>query len=195
MNPTTGVGSAGGVDVLVVEDEERLRSFVLRALPGMGLSGLGVASADEARRLLREREARVLLLDIRLGGASGLDLLEGLRASGDERPAVFITAYADVPSAQRALRCDAADFLTKPFTLDQLEHALSRACRRARRTHGAQLAGLDDAPPEPPASLDAAKRRALLAALERTGGNKLRAARQLGISRRTLYNWLERYAE
>ena len=177
------------VDVLVVEDEDRLRSFILRALPEMGLTGVGAASVDDARDLLRTHDIRVLLLDIRIGSASGLDLLDELRSAGETRPAVMMTAYADVPSVQRALRSDAADFLTKPFTLAQLEQALSRACCAASSRTPAAPSDHGDAP----VSVEMAKRRALRAALDRADGNKLQAARELGVSRRTLYNWLARY--
>jgi len=161
----------------------------------MGLTAVGAASVGEARRRLTEFDVQVLLLDIRLGAMSGLEFLEDLRGSDDTRPAVLMTAYADVPSVQRALRCDAVDYITKPFTLMQLERALSRACQRVSMRRRTDPLAPDDAALHAagPASVDSAKRRALLTALHRAKGNKLRAAEELGISRRTLYNWLHRY--
>jgi DNA-binding NtrC family response regulator len=179
--------------VLVVEDEPRLAAFILRALPAMGLRGLGAASPEEARTLLDHHDVRVLLLDIRLGPDSGLDLLEQLRQRSIDLPAVVMTAFADVPAAQRAIRAAAADFITKPFTLAQLESALARAVREAvERPPATQPLPIEPAPDHPPRSVDAAKREALRAALHRANGNKQQAARELGISRRTLYNWIER---
>jgi len=184
-------------DVLVVEDEAKLRSLVLRVLPEMGLGGVGASSVDEGWRSLRKHNPRVLLLDIRLGLESGLDLLESLRADGDDRPVVLMTAFADVPGAQRALRCGAADFITKPFTLAELERALERAWRGAmERSTGLASPDGGAAPAgDHPVSIDEVKRRALRGALERAGGNKRLAAKTLGISRRTLYHWLERFGE
>jgi len=184
-------------DVLVLEDEHRLRSFILRALPEMGLRGVGAADPEQGERALGGHDPLVLLLDIRLGRFSGLEALERWRERGDQRPAVIMTAFADVPAAQRAIRCGASDFVTKPFTLAELERALSRACAAARAAAltpdlaraGAVEARADDAP----LSLDRAKRLALDEALRRAEGNKRVAASELGISRRTLYNWLERY--
>jgi len=179
------------VDVLVVEDEERLRSRVLRALPEMGLTGMGARGVHDARALLARVRAGALLVDIRLGAEDGLAMLESLRAAGDHRPAVVMTAFADVPSAQRAMRCGVADYVTKPFSLDQLERALARAC--SARPGAPVDDGPGDGGPADDGTFESAKLRAVNRALERNDGNKRKAARDLGISRRTLYNWLERF--
>ncbi len=194
MNRRATAKADAGVDVLVVEDETRLCEMVLRALPEMGLTGVGASGVEEARRLLDNREVRTLLLDIRLAGADGLSFLESLRRGGDDRPAVIMTAFADLPSAQRAIRSGAADYVVKPFTLAELEKALDRAGRQASdpsRTMAQEIV----ADSEPPESVDELRRQALHAALERAGGNKMQAAKTLGISRRTLYNWLERFTD
>jgi DNA-binding NtrC family response regulator len=188
------------VDVLVVEDEDRLRDVILRALPEMGFTGAGATRIDEARHIMRTHEVHVLLLDVRLDGDDGLEWLESLRAQSNEIPAVLMTAYADVPGVQRALRSGAADFLTKPFKLHQLEAALSRAYRKVVAMQEVKMAkALVFAEPESTSEelpmVDEVRRRALHSALEQAGGNKQRAAEMLGISRRTLYNWLERYQD
>lgn len=178
-------------DVLVVEDEPRLRSFLERALAEMDLRCLCVSGAAPAREALRRAAPATLLLDVRLGAEDGLSMLESLRKQGLALPAVVMTAYADVPLAQRALRLGAIDLLTKPFSLAELEAALSRARNQQLLARAAPDEAPRDSPEETP-TFDQVKKRALEAALARSGGNRTLAAKALGVSRRTLYNWLAR---
>lgn len=182
-------------DVLVVEDEPRLRSFLERALTEMDLRCLCVSGAAPAREVMRRAAPATLLLDVRLGAEDGLAMLESLRDQGFALPAVVMTAYADVPLAQRALRLGAVDLLTKPFSLAELEAALSRARNQQLLARAAPGTAADeprrDSPAETP-TFDQVKRQALEAALARSGGNRTLAAKALGVSRRTLYNWLAR---
>ncbi|RMD66403.1 MAG: hypothetical protein D6824_00960, partial [Planctomycetota bacterium] len=94
-----------------------------------------------------------------------------------------------------ALRLGAVDLLTKPFSLAELEAALSRARNQQLLARAAPGTAADeprrDSPAETP-TFDQVKRQALEAALARSGGNRTLAAKALGVSRRTLYNWLAR---
>jgi FixJ family two-component response regulator len=78
-----------------------------------------------------------LILDVRMPGLSGLDLFEQLVARGEGMPVIFITAYADVPMAVRAMKVGAVEFVEKPFNrqtlLDKVQRAIHDDSERRRR--------------------------------------------------------------
>jgi DNA-binding NtrC family response regulator len=120
--------------VLVVDDEEGMRSFLSRALAGRcGLVETAV-SADEAARLVERYHFDVIVLDIALPGKSGVEWLHELRDASFAGDVVLITAFADIETAISALRAGAADFILKPFRLDQILNSIQRCFERARLT-------------------------------------------------------------
>jgi RNA polymerase sigma factor (sigma-70 family) len=99
----------------------------------LGLAGLHTASFADAEAFLgawRPDWAGCVVTDLRLPGASGIDLQAALRSRGSQLPVVVITADGDVPSARAAFRADALDFLEKPFDDAQLRAAIDAAFAR-----------------------------------------------------------------
>jgi DNA-binding NtrC family response regulator len=89
------------------------------------LSGLGydlheAASAEAALEQFRTQKFDAAILDLRMPGMNGLELLEKMHQVGIQTPVAFITAYGDEPNAVRAMGLGAIDFLSKPPTPDQL---------------------------------------------------------------------------
>lgn len=120
------------LSVLIVEDEEMVRVALEQWLR---LSGFAVHAAGNARdglALLDDTHPLVVLTDIRLPGASGLDLLRAIRERTMATETILITAHGDVPMAVEAMREGAFDFLQKPYVPDQLVKALRRAAEQAR---------------------------------------------------------------
>jgi DNA-binding NtrC family response regulator len=192
--------------VLVVEDEPRMREMLLRAIGELGVEAGGARSAEQAKRMLADDPTwTILLLDLNLPGTDGLDLLAAARASHPCIQAIVLTGFGGLAAAQRAIRLDVVDFLTKPFVLQDLEASLARAqerlralapgAQRAASAASADLAGIDEHPAESeePATLAEVEREHILAVLARHGGNRAAAARDLGISERTLYYRLGHY--
>ena len=101
--------------VLVVDDEEGMRSFLSRALASRCGLVETAASADEAARLVERLHFDVIVLDIALPGKSGVEWLHELRDTSFAGDVVLITAFADIETAISALRAGAADFILKPF--------------------------------------------------------------------------------
>lgn len=132
--------------VHVVDDDPDMRDS-LRWL--MGTVGLNVETYDSAADFLRRFRPSgpgCLVFDIRMPQASGLDLYERLVARGGAMPVVFVTAYADVPMAVRALQSGAVDFVEKPFNRQALLERVQRAVREDadRRGREAERASLED---------------------------------------------------
>jgi DNA-binding response OmpR family regulator len=116
----------------MVEDEPRLREMLLRAMREMGLEPEGVGSAEAAVRVMEQRPAPVMIIDLNLPAAGGMDLLNTLRQRWPQTQAIILTGFGDLEAARQAIRLDVVDFLTKPCSLGDLEIALGRAFRRHR---------------------------------------------------------------
>jgi ActR/RegA family two-component response regulator len=105
------------LEVLLVEDEPLTANSLREALESRGHRVLVCHSAEEASGLA---EADVLITDVRLGGKSGLDLLNDLRKKGHKTRAVVITGLPTFEICQRALRLGASEVLAKPFRMEEL---------------------------------------------------------------------------
>jgi FixJ family two-component response regulator len=118
--------------VFVVDDDPSVRTAVKRLLMSVGLSCETLGTAVE----FLERTGRplygCLVLDIRMPGASGLDLQRSLNEAGTDVPVIFVTAYADVKLTVRAMKAGALEVLTKPFDDQALLDAVSQALELAR---------------------------------------------------------------
>jgi len=113
--------------VYIVDDDPSVRDSLVLML---GLAGYRTASFADSESFLaawRDDWAGCLVTDLRLPGASGIELQATLRGRGSSLPVVVITAHGDVPSARAAFRAEAVDFLEKPFDDAQLRTAIEAA--------------------------------------------------------------------
>jgi len=128
----------------VIDDDEPLRTALLRLLRAAEFDACGYASAGDLLLNPLPDRPGCLLLDVRMPGPSGLDLQEALRRRGVMLPVIFLTGYGDVPTSVRAMKAGAVDFLTKPVEAETLFHAVRRAIeidavQRAAREATARL--------------------------------------------------------
>jgi FixJ family two-component response regulator len=112
--------------VFVVDDEARIREALVELLASRGMRAITFASAGEYMAADKPDLPACLLLDIELPDINGLDLQKQI-AGGDHPPIVFITGHGDIPSSVRAIRHGAVDFLTKPFSDNDLMRAINSA--------------------------------------------------------------------
>jgi DNA-binding NtrC family response regulator len=118
--------------VLVVEDNELMRDGVVAALSARGHEVVAVAAGTAAIERFLARLPDVVVTDLQMPGLNGLDLLAELRKLDEHVPVVLMTAFGSVETAVSALRQGAFDYVTKPFTPDELAVALERAIAHAR---------------------------------------------------------------
>jgi FixJ family two-component response regulator len=116
--------------VHVVDDDESMRASLARLLGGAGYTVARYASAEEFLEVAGPGIAGCLLLDLRLPGASGLELQDVLAARQCAAPVIFLTAHGDVPSSVHAMKHGAWDFLQKPVMADTLIAAVGSALAR-----------------------------------------------------------------
>lgn len=126
--------------VLVVDDEVWIRAAVSRDLQEFHVAVpdtndrvrfevAEAGSGEEALEIIEANPPHIMLLDLKLPGISGLDVLERVARQYPDLLTVMITAYASIETAVRATKSGAYDFVAKPFTPEELEHVLQKAAR------------------------------------------------------------------
>lgn len=119
--------------VFIVDDDASMRRALTNLFESVGLK---VETFGSAPQLLQAKPPQVpscLVLDIRLPGASGLDLQSDLAKANIQTPIIFITGHADVPMTVRAMKGGAIDFLTKPVRDQDILDAVQAAIERDRK--------------------------------------------------------------
>jgi DNA-binding response OmpR family regulator len=119
------------VRVLVVEDDEKIASFLVRGLSGYGYQVSHADSGDDGLELALTPEIGLVILDLSLPGMGGLELLGRLRAERPDIPVLVLTARDALDQKVRALDLGADDYMTKPFALDELLARLRALTRRS----------------------------------------------------------------
>jgi DNA-binding response OmpR family regulator len=119
--------------ILIVDDEETIRYFLKLELEQQNYEVWDVESGEKALKLLDTHNFDVALLDLRLPGIGGLEVMRRLREKSPESSVIIITAYATLDSAIDALRQGAHDYVLKPFnTRDLLGTIADGVARRGR---------------------------------------------------------------
>ncbi len=168
--------------ILLVDDDDVFRerlavSFRRRGYTVMTASGVGVAL-----ELIVDQEPDAAVVDLKMPGEHGLELVQELKVRFPELPVIVLTGYGSIATATEAIRLGAVDYLTKPADADQIEAALFAA----RKTEVASE------PLEAP-SLQRVEWEHLQRVLKDCDNNISQAARVLGIDRRSLQRKLQKY--
>jgi len=112
--------------VSVVDDDQSLRRSLSNLLTSVGFQVDTFASAEEFLSSGQQENTGCLVLDLRMGGMNGFDLLRHLAATGSRIPVIILTAHADDEARQRSREAGAVAFLGKPVRADALLNAIKR---------------------------------------------------------------------
>ena len=118
--------------VLVIEDDPTVGAFIKRGLEEQRWGVQLVTDGEEGEQIAATETFDVIILDMRLPGKSGLDVLQGLRSRGFEKPVLVLTAQDAVDAKVRTLRPGADDYVTKPFAFEELLARVEALARRPR---------------------------------------------------------------
>jgi two-component system response regulator RegA len=164
--------------LLIVEDDSPLRDRLVRAMRDRGFDARGVADHTSALAAAREESPELALVDLKLPGESGLQVIRDLKELDPGTIVVVLTGYGSIATAVEAVKLGAASYLTKPADADQI------------------VAAFDGTPPRPGAEVPSLARvewEHIHRVLTDCGGNVSRAARSLGIHRRSLQRKLSKH--
>ena len=173
----------GKPTVLLVDDVDSFRETLSLELADRGYTVYQAADSTEAMEVVNTRALMFVVLDLRLLGEDGHDLIPQIKASQAEARIVILTGYGSVPSAVHALRMGASNYLTKPVQIERLEHAL----------WSDEPDPQEVAAPAGPESLAKHEREYLEYVLRQCDGNITRAAKWLGIHRQSLQRKLLKF--
>ena len=117
--------------VLVIEDDDAIRAGVVDALTFSGYTPLEAATGNDGLALAREAECHVILLDLILPGADGLDILRVIRRERPTLPVIILTARGAEDDRVQGLRLGADDYVVKPFSVKELLARIQAVLRRS----------------------------------------------------------------
>ena len=113
--------------LLIVDDEKNIRRTLEAFFESLGHQVRAAESGAEAIRILGESDADLVLTDFRMAEMNGLELLQEIKQRAPETLVILMTAYGTIENAVAALKGGAHDYVTKPFTLEQIRHTVERA--------------------------------------------------------------------
>jgi two-component system response regulator RegA len=186
--------------VLVVDDDDTYRTALARAFERRGYAALPARSVAEALAHAEQHAVSFASVDLRMPGATGLDLVRRLTALHPEAVVVVLTGYGSIASAVEAVKLGARDYLTKPADVNDLLRAFGVPDAAPSHDPNASRPALRP-PPSPPAP-EGAREVPSLARVEwehisrvvaDCGGNISQAARLLRMQRRSLQRKLAKY--
>lgn len=119
--------------VLIVDDDASVREALAELLLSSGYETMCFASTHELLEGDALDRPGCLILDVRMPGASGLDLQQQLARNGNAKPVIFLTGHGDIPMTVQAMKYGAVDFLTKPVRDQDILDAVQAAIERDRK--------------------------------------------------------------
>ena len=162
--------------LLIVDDDAPFRERLVRAMRDRGFDAAGAADHREAVNLARTDSPELALVDLKLPGESGLDVVRDLKAIDASTVVVVLTGYGSIATAVESVKLGAASYLTKPADADQIVAAFE---------------GVQPADVSVP-SLARVEWEHIQRVMTDVGGNVSQAARLLGLHRRSLQRKLSK---
>lgn len=133
-----------GPRLLVVDDEENLRSMLAAALGHHGFDVDQASDGTEALAALADRRWDLVVLDVMMPGVDGFEVCRRIRAQGDRTPVLFLTARDETTDKVRGLQLGGDDYLEKPFSLDELVARIEAVLRRTGAAADESVLELED---------------------------------------------------
>ena len=125
--------------LLIAEDTKDMNRALTAVLTHEGYETDSVFDGIEAEKHLQENRYDAVILDIMMPGKTGLEVLRGLRETGDDTPVLLLTAKAEIDDRVAGLDAGADDYLPKPFSLKELLARVRSLCRRSAKNSAADL--------------------------------------------------------
>jgi len=123
---------ANKAKILIVDDEETIRRLIHQRLSREGYQCSEAGSAEQALEKLAHNLTELVILDIRMPGKSGIELLPEIRANYRDTAVIMATAIAEIDIATQCMKQGAYDYISKPFNLDEIALSVDRALQKRK---------------------------------------------------------------
>jgi DNA-binding NtrC family response regulator len=173
--------------VLIVDDEERLLRILRLAFKDSPYELRTASNGEEALKELFSQPFDVVVTDVQMPRMNGIELLYEMERYQMRIPVIVMTAHADVNAAVKAFKHGAVDYLSKPFTPDELRQAIDHVLARSTSAEGVAV------PVDLKLALEGREKEVIAATLLACADNKAEAAKRLNISERTLWYKVKKY--
>lgn len=120
-------------NLLIVDDDLAVRTVIARKMEASGYNCIAVSNGNEALETIGTQTFDLVLLDIKMPGLSGIQILPQIVARHPDTGVVMITAMDDTTTAVEAMQLGAYDYITKPFSLEELTNRIAQALERKRQ--------------------------------------------------------------
>jgi two-component system response regulator AtoC len=132
--------------VLIVDDEKNIRESIRRYLDTENIESVAAENGLSAKRLLQEKVFSAGIVDLRMPGMDGLELLRWIREEGPRLPVIMISAYGEVQDAVEAMKLGAQDYVVKPFDPEELIVRLKKVVENQKLRDQIDLGGRAEQP-------------------------------------------------
>ena len=166
--------------LIIVDDDDPFRDRLSRAMEKKGFLVNSAKTVENAIKLIKNSAPTFAVVDLRLEGGNGLDVVKELNKSKTDSRIVMLTGYGNLPTAVAAIKAGAIDYMAKPVDADDVEAALLAAPDKKAP------------PPENPMSADRVKWEHIHSVFELCNRNVSETARRLKMHRRTLQRILSK---
>ncbi|MFW6130152.1 MAG: response regulator [Atribacterota bacterium] len=117
-------------NILIVDDEETIRDTLSKILEEDGFDVESVDDAEKAIKKIKNEKYNLILLDLKLNGMSGFDVLKETREINKELPIILISGYLTMENIEKACGYGIFNYIRKPFELDDLRDKIKRALKK-----------------------------------------------------------------
>lgn len=125
--------------ILVAEDNNPLRKFILKSLKSAGYTVLEAPNGKEALNTIKNEFVDLILLDLDLGDMSGLEIIKIIRTQNNETPIIVVSNFEQVDTKVNAFNIGCDDYITKPFYKEELLARVSRTCEKITKNNLLQI--------------------------------------------------------
>ena len=118
--------------VLIIDDEKNIRLTLSQALKAINIETDTASDGEEGLSKLKQKEFGLILLDLRMPGMDGMDVLRRVREIRPDIRVIILTAYGTIESAVEAMKLGAVDFIPKPFSAEEIRNLVTRVMDREK---------------------------------------------------------------
>ena len=172
--------------VLIVDDDEVYRNRLRRAFADRGWKAVAVATGEDAIEFAEKSSAELAIVDLRLPGMSGLEIVRELHSIDEEMRIIVLTGYGSIATALSATKLGASHYMGKPVDVDQILAAYNKF-------DDEEVSSADESASYPVPSLARVEWEHIQRVLTDCDGNISQTAKLLGVHRRSLQRKLAKY--